>query len=134
MLSLTARKDRTMANQPTQYDLSGGGIQVTYLPTSFGGQPLFSYHDAFQFKSFSGDKEITKLETDIGTLVTVVIHLTVDRGSTTFSLLLPRVNLPPSNTQSITAEGITTLHRFSVPAPQGQTEFYTVSSLQGTAI
>ena len=121
-----------MANQPTQYDLSGGGIQVSYSTTSISGQPLFSYHDAFQFKSFSG-KEITTLDTDIGTLVTVVIHLTIDRGSTTFSLLVPRVNLPPSNTQNITAEGITTLHRFSVPAPQGQTEFYTVGALQGTA-
>jgi hypothetical protein len=121
-----------MANQPTQYDLSGGGIQVSYATTSIGGKPLFSYHDAFQFKSFSGD-QITTLETDIGTLVTVVVHLTVDRGSTTFSLLLPRVNLPPSNTLNITAEGITTLQRFSVPAPQGQTQFYTVHSLQGTA-
>ncbi len=59
--------------------------------------------------------------------------MTVDRGSTTFSLLLPRVNLPPSNVQNVTAEGITTLQRFSVPAPQGQTQFYTVHSLQGTA-
>ena len=122
-----------MANQPTQYDLSGGGIQVSYSTTSISGQPLFSYHDAFQFKSFSGDKEITKVETDIGTLVTVVIHLTIDRGSTTFSLLLPHVNLPASGAQNITAEGITTLNRFSVPAPQGQTQFYTVRQLQGAA-
>ena len=121
-----------MANQPTLYELSGGGIHVSYATTSFGGKPLFTYHDAFQFKSVSGDA-ITRLETDIGTLVTIVIHMTVDRGSTTFSLLLPRVNLPPSNVQHITAEGITTLQRFSVPAPQGQTQFYTVHSLQGTA-
>ncbi len=121
-----------MANQPTLYELSGGGIHVSYATTSFGGKPLFTYHDAFQFKSVSGDA-ITRLETDIGTLVTIVIHMTVDRGSTTFSLLLPHVNLPPSHVQNITAEGITTLQRFSVPAPQGQTQFYTVHSLHGTA-
>jgi hypothetical protein len=121
-----------MANQPTLYELSGDGIHVSYATTSFGGKPLFTYHDAFQFKSVAGDA-ITTLQTDIGTLVTIVIHLTVDRGSTTFSLLLPRVNLPPSNVMNITAEGITTLQRFSIPAPQGQTQFYTVHSLQGTA-
>ena len=121
-----------MANQPTLYELSGDGIYISYATTSFGGKPLFTYHDAFQFKSVSGDA-IARLETDIGTLVTIVIHMTTDRGSTTFSLLLPHVNLPPSHLQNITAEGITTLQRFSVPAPQGQTQFYTVHSLHGTA-
>jgi hypothetical protein len=114
------------------YELSGDGIQVTYATTSFQGKPLFTYHDAFQFKSASGD-EIRTLETDIGTLVTIVLHLTIDRGSTTFSLLLPRVNLPASNIVNITAEGITTLQRFSIPPPQGQTQSYTVRSLQGMA-
>lgn len=121
-----------MANQPTQYDLSGDGIHVSYSTTSFSGKPLFSYHDAFQFKSFAGD-QIKAIDTDIGTLVTVVIQLTVDRGSTTFSLLLPNVNLPASNVANITAEGISTLQRFSMPLPVGQTQIYTVHSLQGTA-
>jgi hypothetical protein len=121
-----------MANQPNLYELHGGGIHVTYSTTSISGQPLFSYHDAVQVKNFSGN-EIKAVQTDIGTLVTVVIHLTIDSGSTTFSLLLPNVILPASNVAHITAEGITTLHRFSIPPPVGQTEFYTVRTMHGTA-
>jgi hypothetical protein len=121
-----------MANQSNSYQLSGGGIHVSYTTTSISGKPLFSYHDTHQFKSFSGD-QIRTAATDIGTLVTVVLHLTIDAGSTTFSLLLPHVNLPASNSAHITAEGITTLQRFSLPPPVGQTQLYTVRSLQGTA-
>jgi len=120
------------ANQPNMFSLDGDGIHVTYSTTSFQGKPLFTYHDSFQFKSFSGD-QIKTVATDIGTLVTVVIHLTIDQGSTTFSLLLPHVNLPASNVANITAEGITTLNRFSIFPLPGQTQFYTVHNMWGTA-
>ena len=72
-----------MANKPTMYQLHGAGIHVSYSTTSISGKPLLSYHDAFQVKNFSGD-QINTLQTDIGSLVTVVIHITVDSGSTTF--------------------------------------------------
>jgi hypothetical protein len=121
-----------MANKPTKYELHGAGIHVSYSTTSISGQPLLTYHDAFQVKNFSGD-QINIVQTEIGSLVTVVIHLTVDSGSTTFSLLIPNVILPPSNVANITAEGITTMQKFSIPPPVGQTQFYTVHTLQGTA-
>jgi hypothetical protein len=122
-----------MANQPTLYQLSGGGIHISYTTTSLQGQPQFNYHDAVQAKNFTG-KEIQSVDTILGTLVTVYLIQTIDAGSTTFTLLIPRVNLPPSNVASITTEGITTLHKFSIVGPpQGQTEIYTVRSLQGTA-
>ncbi len=123
-----------MARQPTLYELSGDGIQVSYATSSFAGPPIFSYHDATIAKKFTG-KEIQTVQTPIGTLVTVVIHLTVDAGSTTFSLLLPQVNLPPTNVAQITTEGITTLHRMQIVGPpNGQTELYTAHVLRGTAI
>jgi hypothetical protein len=121
-----------MANQPNMYSLDGGGIHATYSTTSFQGKPLFTYHDAVQFKNFSGD-EIKVLETDIGTLVTVVIHITIDRGSTTFSLLLPHVNLGTNTAANITAIGVTTLNRFPLIPIPGQTQSYTVYDMQGTA-
>jgi hypothetical protein len=62
-------------------------------------------------KSFSGD-QIKAVQTEIGSLVTVVIHMTVDWGSMTFSLLIPNVILPPSNVTNIFAEGVTTLQNF----------------------
>jgi hypothetical protein len=122
-----------MANQPNLYHLSGKGIQVTYSTTSISGKPLFNYHEGAVVKNFSGD-EIQTAETILGNLVTVFIVRTVDTGSTTFTLLIPSINLPASNSAHIATEGITTLHKFSIVGPHtGQREFYTVHPLQGTA-
>jgi hypothetical protein len=72
-------------------------------------------------------------------LVSVTIHMIVGSGSTTFTLLLPDVNLPapPALPAAVpvTADGITTLHRLSSVLAQqnGQQELYTVTPLQGTA-
>lgn len=117
---------------PNFFELAGDGISVTYSLTDFGGRPVLSYHDAFQSKSFVGD-QIRTVETEIGTLVTVTIFLTVDSGSTTFSILIPNVNLRSADSAQITTYGITTLHRFSIIGPpQGQAEFYTAHQLSGT--
>lgn len=122
-----------MANQPNLYQVSGGGIHVTYSTTSLQGQPLFNYHDAFQVKNFTGN-QIQTVDSILGKLVTVYLHQTIDAGSTTFTLLVPHVNLPAaSNVANITTEGITTLHKFSIIPIQGQTELYTVHPLHGTA-
>jgi hypothetical protein len=121
-----------MANQPNLFEVSGSGIHVTYSTTSLTGKPLFNYHDAFQVKNFSGD-EIQTAETLLGKLVTVFLIRTIDSGSTTFTLLVPSVNLPASNSANIITEGITTLHKFRIPPLQGQTELYTVYRLHGTA-
>jgi hypothetical protein len=91
-------------------------------------------------KDFTGP-QIRQVEVpDLGTLVSVTIVLTPDSGSTTFTLLLPRVNLPAPPALPVavpvTTEGITTAHHFSL-APafnHGQQEFYTVTRLHGTAV
>jgi hypothetical protein len=122
-----------MANQPTLYELSGNGIFVTYMTTSLAGQPQFYYQDAFQAKHFTGS-QIQTVDTILGKLVTVFLIQTVDGGNTTFTLIVPTVNLPPSNVANITTEGITTLHKFSIfRPPQGQTETYSFHRLSGTA-
>jgi hypothetical protein len=133
MAQLSAGKVTAMANQPTLYELSGNGIHVTYATSSLQGQPQFNYHDAFQARNFTGN-QIQTADTVLGRLVTVFLVQTVDSGSTTFTLLVPTVNLPPSKVANITTEGITTLHKFAiVKPPQGQTELYTVHKLHGTA-
>jgi hypothetical protein len=75
------------------------------------------------------------VDTEIGTMVTVTIFKTIDSGSTSFTLIVPHVNLDQATSVPIVTEGITTLHRFSiVPAlNHGQTELYTVVRLTGTA-
>jgi hypothetical protein len=118
--------------KPNFYNVEGGGIQVTYSTTSIKGTPVFTYHDASGVKEFSGE-QIKVAQTDIGTLVTVTLQILVDRGSTTFSLLLPLINLTSPAGAHITVEGITTLNKFqNFPVP-GQAQSYTVTEMQGIA-
>jgi hypothetical protein len=109
-------------------------LHVVYSTSGFDGKPHLQYHDPSQTLDFSGD-QITTTPSPIGTLVTVTIRRTVDSGSTTFSLLVPQVNLGHSTSASIRTFGVTTVHRFSIVPflAQGQTELYTVTELQGTA-
>jgi hypothetical protein len=118
--------------QPNLYELSGGGIHVTYSTSSFDGQPRLTYQDSGQSKTYAGN-QIQSVDTYAGTVVSVVTFLTVDSGSTSFSILIPRVNLISADTVNISTYGITALHRFSIPAMQGQMDFYTTVQLQGTA-
>jgi hypothetical protein len=130
----TTKKTTPAVTTPTSYTLQGQGLHVSYSTTSFQGKPHFDYNDSHITQSFVGD-EIRTEQTEIGTLVTVTIMLTVDRGATSFSLLLPTVNVGPSKSAPISTIGITTRHRFALPVSLnlGQTELYTVTQLTGTA-
>jgi hypothetical protein len=130
-----SQKGTSVPMTPNMYQLTGGKLHITYSTTSINGQPHFTYQDGTQNLSFVGD-QIRQTKTEIGTLVSVTIHMTVDSGSTAFSLLVPTVNLPsPSSPAQIHTYGITTGHRFSVvpAANRGQTETYTITELSGTA-
>ena len=120
---------------PDLFVLAGGGLHVTYSTSSFFGGPHFTYQDAFRTLNFSGSQIRTVNVPDLGTVVSVTIMLTVDTGSTTFSVLIPQVNLVGAMSVPISTEGITTVHRFSVipVLNHGQQEFYTVTPLTGTA-
>jgi hypothetical protein len=124
------------ANQATQspnlYQLSGKHLNITYSTSGIDGKPHFSYQDLQQTLSFTGD-QIRSVETEIGTLVSVTIRMTIDSGGTTFSLLLPRVNIPGEQSVPVQTVGITTLHRFSILPINGQLDFYTVTRLNGSA-
>jgi hypothetical protein len=118
--------------QPNLYELSGSGMHITYMTSSFDGQPRLTYQDAGQSRTFTGN-QIQSVDTYAGTVVSVVTFLTVDSGSTSLSILIPRVNLISADTVNISTYGITALHRFSIPPMQGQQDFYTPVPLQGTA-
>jgi hypothetical protein len=117
------------------FNVAGGGLNVSYSTSGIDGKPHVSYQDATRSLSFTGD-EIRMMEGDLGTVVSVTIVRTIDSGSTSFSLLVPRVNLSaPFGSVAICTDGITTHHAFSiVPALNlGQRDTYTVTALQGTA-
>ena len=129
---------------PNLWNLSGGGIHVRFWTFTLGPirqgdePPHLTYHDSHLTLSFHGN-EIRSLDVpDLGTVVSVTIVLSVDTGSTTFTVLLPRVNIPsqgPFTPIPVSTEGITTLHAgpFGLPFGQAQEEFCTVTPLTGTA-
>ncbi len=131
----TAAQTQAAFVAANMFTLAGGGLHVSYSTSGIDGKPHMTYQDAFRSLSFQGD-EIRKVDCDLGTVVSVTIVRTIDAGSTSFSVLVPRVNLPaPFSNVSICTDGVTTHHAFSIiPAfNQGQRDFYDVTELQGTA-
>ena len=128
------RAAQPSTQQANHFSLSGGGIHVDYSSTSINGQPRLTYHDHLRNLSFAG-ADIRRVEVpDIGTIVSVTLTITVDVGSTTFSVFIPSVIVAPSGSAPVRTEGITTIHRmpFAPPMP-GQREVYTVVRLTGVA-
>lgn len=128
---------------PNQYHLHGGGIQVSYFPGGSGpviadkGRLHFTYQDAHHSLAFYGGDDVRTVEVaDLGTVVSVTVVRTVDIGYTSFSLLVPRVQLPSSaqGPTPVQTEGITTVHRAFVGLiGHAQAETYTATHLVGTA-
>jgi len=118
---------------PNLYELSGEGIAVTYSTTSIDGKPRFTVKKGRQTLSFSGD-EITSLGTNIGTLVSIVIAKTVDKGFTSLSVLLPAIQLTDSKKQSFRTIGITAVTATTIAGPvKGVQQTYKTFPLRGSA-
>lgn len=130
-----------MPSIPNQYHVYGEGVSVSYYPDGFGpavedrGRLILVYQDAHRSQSFYGDQVRTVKVDDLGMVVSVTLVESVDTGGTTFSLLVPDVELPEQQTSVfIRTEGITTVHRvFVALIGHPQSETYTVTALNGTA-
>jgi hypothetical protein len=127
-----------MANiQPNRYVLqsSDGKTKVDYETSSFIGQPILNLSQGpGPIRHFSGS-QIRTLNTEIGTLVTVTTHITVDTGSTSFSVLIPAISLTAvSDHKTFATEAIVTSHSGpnSVPST-GVHETYQFIPLKGEA-
>jgi hypothetical protein len=122
---------------PDLYQLAGDGTHVTYQPVFTGGLAGLTYQDHTRVLRFVGD-EIRRVDlADIGLLVSVMLGLSVDSGSTTFTLLLPPLNLPqvPGASCPVSCVGITTIHPVAT-APVfelGQRATSTITPLRGVA-
>jgi hypothetical protein len=119
---------------PNQYDLLGPGVTIGYSTSNIAGQPTLSLKKGKQTFSFTGN-EITVLDAGIGSLITVTIARTVDTGFTTFSFLLPAINLASATAkQTFQTIGLTTVHRLTIGGPvTGPLETYKSVALKGTA-
>lgn len=121
------------AQPPTHYELHGDNLKISYSTTSFSGKPLLSYNDGNKIKNFSGE-EIRTIGTEVGTLVTVTIRKTSNSGSTTFTVLIPKINIDSKDIYFQT-EGITTRHKLSInPSLSfGQIDSNKFTSMKGIA-
>jgi hypothetical protein len=127
---------RSAPIHPNVYQLKSGTLSVTYTIVGSDGQPHFLYHDVNTHLDVAGPDEIRTQETENGTLVSVTLRRTIDTGSTSFSLLVPQVNLENADAvATVNVVALTTVHRFSpVPAFNvGQVQLVTADVLNGTA-
>jgi hypothetical protein len=126
-------KMATQFVSPTLFQLHDDKLQITYDIS--GTTPHFTYQDTAQKLEFSGD-QIRKIENpELGTLISVTTRMTVDAGSTTFTLMVPHMNLIGDKPLDVRTYGMIVVHRFTVNAPhnQGELETYVAHELVGSA-
>jgi hypothetical protein len=114
---------------------SDGKTKVDYETTSFVGQPVLNLTQGpGPIRHFAGS-QIRARNTEIGTLVSVTTQLTVDTGSTSFSVLIPAVTLTSvSDHKTISTEAIITHHTGPNSVPiTGVHETYEFIPLSGEA-
>jgi len=127
-----------MANlQPNRFLLqsSDGKTKVDYETTSFIGQPVLNLTlGTGPTRHFSGS-QIRTLNSEIGTLVTVTTNLTIDTGSTSFSVLIPAITLTAvGDHKSFNTDAIVTTHSGPNSVPQtGVHETYQFIPMKGEA-
>jgi hypothetical protein len=134
MEPITQRPDVSSVS-PTQFNLRGRDIQVSFSTTSITGQPLMQYRDRQRQVSASGD-EIRRVDVGIGTLVTIELQSNAaDAGGILFSVLIPNAQLVGGDRRvKIHTLGITTrTPGFVIPSTR-QRETYTEVNLTGDAI
>jgi hypothetical protein len=119
---------------PNQYDLNGEGVRIGYSTSSIAGSPQLSFTKGRNTRTFTG-KEIGVVDTNIGALVTVTIAMTPDKSFTTFSVLLPAIQLAKEmGKQAFRTVGIVTIHKTSLAGPvKGVQQTYKSIQLKGTA-
>jgi len=122
-----------MSSPANVFDLHSDQLHVSYSNGALGSILGLTYQDAHHALSFKGD-QLRRVSTDLGEEVTVTLKLTVDAGSTTFTLVVPRVAVSPNQHVGIKTLGITALHRTPlVPLKHAQLDSYAVTALRGSA-
>jgi len=88
-----------------KFTLKGRDLEITCTLGANPSFPALSYRQGTVAKSFI-PKQIHIDETMLGQIATVTLDLTVDAGATTFSLFLPALDVPLSDSIDFTTIGI----------------------------
>lgn len=123
--------------QPNRFVLHShdGKTKVDYETSSLLGQPTLNLTEGGgPIRHFAGS-QIRALNTEIGTLVTVTTRVTIDAGSTSFSILIPAITLKSSaDKEAFTTDAIVTTHTGPNSVPQtGPHETYQFIPMKGEA-
>lgn len=122
-----------MSSPANVFNFNSSHIHVSYATGALGSKAGLTYQDAHQSLQF-GEQDLRKVVTDLGEEVTVTLRLTVDVGSTTFTLLVPKVALELNEQLPLQTVGVTSIHRTPfAPIIHGQLDSYNVIKLHGTA-
>ncbi|MEO6704190.1 MAG: hypothetical protein ABI140_18380 [Jatrophihabitantaceae bacterium] len=105
---------RNAIEVPNFYTLAGRGIAITIAMSGIDGKPQVTYHDSRQAVSFHGPDEVDVLDSPLGTLVSITTVRSVDLGSTSFTVILPAINLAGGGSHQLETIGIITLHRTTI--------------------
>jgi hypothetical protein len=123
--------------EPTQFELRGGDVAITYATTSLTGVPQFNYQDKARAVTVSG-AAIRVESTAIARVVTVALEQIPDAYDFSVTLLIPRINLrDPNRTASLATLAILTTDRSSAltgpTGVEGQVQSYEARVLMGMA-
>ena len=123
--------------QPNRYVLQSqdGFTKVDYETTSLTGHAILNLTQGpGPIRHFSGS-QIRSVNTEIGTLVSVTTQMTIDTGSTSFSILIPAITLTNlSAQQAFSTDAIVTSHTGPNSVPQtGVHEKYQFIAMRGEA-
>jgi hypothetical protein len=123
------------------WDPRGSDIRIIYGPEGLPNPPLapqaggaqFIYQHGLTRLKFAGN-QIRVVPTDLGRVVSVTILQGIDCCTTTYSLVLPTVQLCNGQPEPVDTFGVQTGHRFWWGTQEcGQDEVYVVTLLRGTA-
>ncbi len=122
--------------EPNLFELTDGeDVQITYNATHFIDQPTrpqLTYQDAERNLTFNRDAIRTQ-QSELGTLVSVTLELTVDAGATVLTVLLPPINLAEAEDQPFETFGIVTRSYGMLPRMGARLTYEDVVELDGVA-
>ena len=124
---------QVQASEPNLFELSGHETHITYSTSSIDGKPRLSFKDPEFDESFAG-QEVRTLDSELGTLVTVSLMKTIDRGYTSMTLVIPSVALAGHTSQPLSTVCIISRHIAGIqPGHTGARQTYHTVKLNGTA-
>ncbi len=122
----------TRVQDPNQFVLNGGNLLIRLSLSGVDGKPHLQYQDSHHAMEFSG-AEIYLETTSLGQLATVTTMSTKDIGHTSFTLVIPAVDVS-EGPQTVATMGLITMHRTRPNGvSRGQLRTFHMTELRGSA-